>query len=75
MDNEKVANDCIFCGGKARIIHFDDNMWYIQCSNISCKKHDKYAYLGCTKGIAIERWNYINRSTIQRKKNDKDNCI
>jgi len=73
--NDIVANRCIFCGKKAEIIHFDENMWYVRCPNVNCNRHDKYAYLGCTKNIAIERWNYINRSTIQRKKNDKDSSI
>ena len=65
--DEKIPNDCIFCGSKARIIHFDRNMWYIQCSNPDCKKHDKYAYLGNTKDNAVEQWNFMNRAGTFRK--------
>lgn len=69
MNDEKIPNNCVFCGGKARIIHFDDNMWYVQCANPSCKKHDKYAYLGNTRNNAIEQWNFANREASFRKYN------
>lgn len=67
MDESKPVV-CIFCGSEARIIHFDRNMWYIQCSNPDCKKHDKYAYLGSTKNASIDAWNFNNRIGSFRKK-------
>ena len=75
-NDEKIANKCVFCGSDATIIHFDRNMWYVQCSNSGCKKHDKYAYLGSTKNLAIDAWNFINRqlnrtSTKKKKKDDE----
>ena len=78
MIDEKTPYNCVFCGSKAHIIHFDRNMWYVVCTNPSCNKHDKYAYLGLTKNTAIEQWNFINRpmnrtSTKKRKKDEDDN--
>lgn len=75
MNNETIPVKCVFCGGEANIIHFDRNMWYVQCANPECKKHDKYAYLGSTKNSAVDQWNFINRpmdrsSTKGRKKDD-----
>lgn len=49
---------CVYCGGQPRIIHYDTNMWYVQCH---CDKHLQYEFLGCDESIAIERWNYANR--------------
>lgn len=69
MNNEKEPFNCVFCGSKAKIIHFDRSMWYVQCTNSFCKKHDKYAYLGSTKDCAIEQWNFINRKNLTRTNN------
>ena len=66
---EEVANKCVFCGGEARIIHFDKNMWYVQCSNPSCKKHDKFSYLGSCRNNAVDQWNFSNREASFRKSN------
>ena len=65
--NEKIPVDCIFCGSKARVVHYDSNMWYIQCSNQDCKKHDKYAYLGSTQSASVDAWNFNNRVGSFRK--------
>lgn len=77
--NEKEPFNCVFCGSKAKIIHFDRSMWYIQCSNSACKKHDKYAYLGSTRDCAVDQWNFINRtlnrSGTKKKKDDKSGNI
>ena len=75
---EKVPFNCVFCGSKAHITHYDDCMWYVHCSNPECKKHDKYAYLGSSKNNAIDQWNFINRtmdrsSTKTRKKHNGTN--
>lgn len=71
MMDEKIPLDCIFCGGKARVIHFDRNMYYVVCSNPNCKKHDKFSYLGRTEVNAIEQWNFSNRA-YQGRKGKKD---
>lgn len=80
MNNDIKPVNCVFCGAEAKVIHFDENMWYVQCSNIACNKHDKYAYLGSFRGAAVEQWNYINRpisriSTKKKKKDDKNNNL
>lgn len=49
---------CVYCGRKPRIIHYDTNMWYVECE---CGKHPKYEFLGSDRKIAIERWEYANR--------------
>ena len=69
VKDEAIPVKCVFCGGEARIIHFDRNMYYCVCSNPSCKKHDKFAYLGRTEGNAIEQWNFMNRNYAGRKRN------
>lgn len=69
--DEEVPVGCIFCGGEAKVIHFDRNMWYVVCSNSCCKKHDHYAYLGSTKNNSIEQWNFANRP-FQGRKGKKD---
>mgnify|MGYP003313492985 CR=1 FL=1 len=78
-NDEKVPFNCVFCGSKAKIIHFDRSMWYVQCTNPFCRKHDKYAYLGSTKNGAIEQWNFINRELnrngTKKKKDDKSGNI
>lgn len=68
---EEIANKCIFCGSEAKIVHFDRNMWYVQCSNHECKKHDKFAFLGNTRNNAIEQWNFSNREGSFRKNENK----
>lgn len=60
---------CIHCGKKPHIIHYDENMWYVECD---CGKHPKYEYLGSTKQVAIDRWEYANRIGNFRKANRKN---
>lgn len=67
MKEEVKPNRCVFCGNEARVIHFDDNMWYVVCSSQICRKHDRYAYLGNTKNNAVDQWNFSNREGSFRK--------
>lgn len=66
-----MLNKCIFCGKMPRIIHYDKNMWYVECD---CGNHPKYEYLGFTQQGAEERWEYanrpINRTPPKRKENE-----
>lgn len=78
--NEKIPLDCIFCGSKARVVHYDSNLYYVYCSNTNCKKTDRFGCMGRTANNAIEQWNVlmrpINRTPSPRKKkNDEDNNI
>ena len=65
---------CIFCKEEPRIIHYDENMWYVRCP---CGKYERYEFLGYTKEGAIESWNYanrpINRTPPPKKKKGEQN--
>lgn len=78
MTNDKaIPVNCVFCGSKACVVHFDRNMYYTSCSNPECKKHDKYAYLGNTENNSVEQWNFINRNlnrtSTKKRKNENRN--
>ena len=73
-ETDETAVKCCFCGSKPKIIHYEDNLWYVECPNKECDKHPRYAYMGFRKPAAIEQWNWANRP-IQRKvvkKGEKD---
>ena len=78
--NEKIPVDCIFCGSKARVVHYDSNLYYCMCSNTNCKKTDKFGCMGRTANNAIDQWNFINRPmnrtpSPKKKKKDEGNNI
>ena len=58
---DKTLSKCCYCGSTAKIIHYDWDIWYVECSNLNCKKHLPYAYMGLKKNIAIDNWEYANR--------------
>lgn len=66
-----MSSKCIFCGAEPKVIHYDTNMWYVECSNRACQKHGKYEYLGMSEKVALERWEYKNRP-IQRTSYKKE---
>ena len=61
MKKDEFISNCIYCGKKPHIIHYDTDMWYVECGNKECHKHLKYSYLGFRREIAIDQWNYANR--------------
>ena len=67
---EKNATPCVFCGSKPKIIHYEDGVWYAECSNIQCKNYIPFRHLGLRKTVVLEKWEYENR-TIQRKQYKK----
>lgn len=76
IEVDDSAEKCIFCGSKANVIHYESDLWYVECSNKCCEKHQKYAYIGFRKPTAIEQWNYANRplkNVSGRNKNENDN--
>lgn len=71
---------CIFCGSTPYCFHYGSNMYYIICSNPECKIHNKfgtYNFLGATKKLAVEQWEFANRplnrvgQVTKKKKNGK----
>jgi hypothetical protein len=64
----KGANRCAKCGHEPIAIHYDYDMWYIECGNKECDKYDKYLFLGQTKELAAEQWNKANRITNRGNK-------
>jgi len=76
--NEKIPLDCIFCGGKARVVHYDSNLYYVYCSNTNCKKTDRFGCMGRTANNAIDQWNELMRPiarTGNKKKKDESNNL
>lgn len=76
-EKEQIICKCVYCGAEPKIIHYDSDMWYVECSNQECHKHLKYAYLGLRRELAIEQWNYVNRPINRtppkrKKKNETD---
>lgn len=57
----KDATKCVKCGHLPMLIHYDYDMWYIQCSNSTCTKYGQYEMLGKTRESAIEQWERANR--------------
>ena len=57
----KDASCCVGCGHKPVAIHYDYDMWYIECGNRNCTKYGKYLFLGQTKQLALEQWQKANR--------------
>ena len=72
----KDATKCVGCGHTPIAIHYDYDMWYIQCGNPDCTKYGKYLFLGQTKDLAVEQWERanrpINRYYQKRKKDESD---
>ena len=68
---------CVYCGSEPVVIHYDSDMWYVECSNPNCTKHGKYAIFGFREKIAIDQWEYLNRPLDRtppprkERKNDK----
>lgn len=59
-------NKCVFCGAEPKVLHLDENMWYITCT--ACHKHDRYSCLGFSYAASAEQWNYANRPIARGKK-------
>ena len=75
VEIEKTASPCIFCGSLPNAVHYEDNLWYYQCSNKNCDKHPQYQYMGFRQSSAREQWDWSNRplkGVSGRNKNDKD---
>lgn len=74
-DIDNTAASCIFCGSKARCVHYEADLWYYEYSNKECDKHPHYAYMGFRASSAKEQWNWANRKmkgVNGRNKNDED---
>lgn len=87
MDEKEILSNvtpCIFCGSKPCCFHYGSNMYYIICPNPECKIHIKfgtYNFLGATKKLAIEQWEFANRplnrkgNVTKKRKNGKNSNI
>lgn len=63
---DNTLSKCVYCGKPAKVIHYDWDIWYVECSNCECHKHLPYAYMGLKRNMAVDNWEYANRP-INRK--------
>lgn len=87
MNEKETLSDvtpCVFCGSKPYLLHYGSNMYYVICPNPECKIHNKfgtYNFLGATQKLAVEQWEFANRSlnrvgnVTKKRKNGKGSSI
>ena len=75
VEYDDSVEKCVFCGSKAKIIHYEADLWYVECSNKTCDKHPRYAYMGFRRYAAIEQWNWANRPLKGVSGRDKNGKI
>lgn len=71
---DKTADNCVFCGSKPLVVHYEADLWYYECGNKHCDKHPRYQYMGFRQSSAKEQWNFANRpiNRISSKKKVRD---
>lgn len=66
--DKNIAVPCVYCGNMPIILRYEADLYYAQCSNLQCKKHNDYDFVGMRPSVAIDRWNLGNRKINYKKK-------